>query len=255
MKIVIVGSGTGIPLADRGSPCILLISGAEYNLFDLGPGSLRRLARLGIPHQEIDRVILTHFHPDHSADLVHFLFATNNPSVLKEREPFLLAGPKGLKKFLGGLQKAYGRWLNVPPSLLGMDELDLSGPDRRSLGKLDLFSLPLRHTPNSLAYRVEEPGGGRFVYSGDTGYSEELIEFAQGADLLVLECSFPEEDEDAKHLTPVLAGRIAARSRARRLLLLHFYPEVLATDIARQCRLAYQGELILGRDSLGLDVG
>jgi ribonuclease BN (tRNA processing enzyme) len=70
MKIVIVGSGTGVPLPDRGSPSILLMVGGEYTLFDLGPGSLRQLLRIGVPHERIDRIFFTHFHPDHTADLV-----------------------------------------------------------------------------------------------------------------------------------------------------------------------------------------
>lgn len=255
MKIVILGSGTGVPLIDRGSPCLLLMSEGEYTLFDLGPGALRQLLRIGIPHQRIDRVFFTHFHPDHTGDLVHLLFATRSPAVLETRKPFLLSGGRGLGEFLMKLQKAYGKWLRLPDLIVKVDEMEITKPDRRDFKGISVFSQPLQHTPNSLAYRVQDGSGASFVYSGDTGYSEELVEFAMYADLLILECSFPEKNKVEKHLTPVLAGRIAAQAKAKKLLLVHLSPEVLGTDIPGQCRRSYDGELIIGRDLLQLEVG
>jgi ribonuclease BN (tRNA processing enzyme) len=229
--------------------------GGEYTLFDLGPGSLRQLLRIGVPHERIDRIFFTHFHPDHTADLVHLLFATRNPPVLETRKPFLLSGGRGLGEFLKKLQKAYGKWLRLPDRLVGVDEMETMKPDRRDFKGFSIFSQPLQHTPNSLAYRVEDGSGASLVYSGDTGYCEELVEFAMYTDLLILECSFPDKNRVDKHLTPALAGRIAARAKARKLLLVHLYPEVLGTDISGRCRAEYGGELIIGRDLLHLEVG
>jgi len=80
------------------------------------------------------------------------------------------------------------------------------------------------------------------------------VELAQGADLLILESSFPDEDPCEGHLTPSLAGRMAALAGVKRLVLIHFYPECLRTDVSAQCRKTYQGELILGEDLLLLRV-
>jgi len=161
----------------------------------------------------------------------------------------------GLGEFLGKLQKAYGRWLRLPEQLVKVDELEITKPDRRDFKGFHILSQPLDHTPSSLAFRVEEDSGVGFVYTGDTGYSEELVEFAMYADLLILECSFPKENKGEKHLTPVLAGRIAARAKVGKLMLVHLYPEVMGEDIPGQCRLSYDGELIIGRDLLELQIG
>ncbi len=115
-----------------------------------------------------------------------------------------------------------------------------------------MISNPVKHTPQSLAYRVELPWGKSFVYSGDTGFCSQIVDLAQGTDLLILDCSFPDGDEVEGHLTPFQAGRIASLAGVNKLLLIHFYPEVLATDMAKQCRTAYAGELILARDLLHL---
>ncbi|MBN1105595.1 MAG: MBL fold metallo-hydrolase [Deltaproteobacteria bacterium] len=233
---------------------MLLISRGAYTLFDLGSGALRQLSRIGISHERISKILITHFHPDHTADLIHFLFATRSPDVLKRRAPFLLLGPLGFSEFLEGLQRPYGKWLKVPADIMGLDELDISRPDGREYSDFAVLSQPLPHTPQSIAYRVEGPSGATFVYSGDTGYSNELIEFARDTDLLVTECSFPDGGPVEGHLTPSEAGRIAAQAHVKRLLLVHFYPGVLATDISMGCRRAFKGELILGQDFMHLEV-
>ena len=74
-------------------------------------------------------------------------------------------------------------------------------------------------------------------------------------DLLILECSFPDEEAIAGHLNPSEAGDIAARAGVKQLVLTHFYPEILTTDIQAQCRKTYQGDLVLATDLMSLSVG
>jgi ribonuclease BN (tRNA processing enzyme) len=254
MHLIILGSGTAIPLANRASPSLFFYSGEGPVLLDMGPGALRQLSRIGIPHENLKKIFITHFHPDHSADLIHFLFATRNPSVLKKRKPFVILGPQGLKNFIERSQHAFGNWLKLPSEIMGLDELDIAKPDRRKYPSFQLFSQPLNHTPNSLAYRIELSSGKSFTYSGDTGFCREIVELARGTDLLILECSFPEGEETVGHLTPSQAGRIAQLALVGRLVLLHFYPEALRSDVAMECRKAYQGDLTLGADFLHLSI-
>ena len=254
MRLIILGSGTGVPLSDRASPSMALLGCAKPILFDLGPGTLRQLSRIGLRHDQIGQIFLTHFHPDHTADLIHFLFATRYSPVLQKREPFMLVGPDGMAAFLMKLEKAYGKWIHISPEIMTVEELSILKPDRRTYDRFELHSQPLKHTRQSLAYRVNSPEGKSFVYSGDTGFCQEIVDFARNTDLLILECSLPEGGGVEGHLTPSQAGLIAALARAPRLVLLHFYPEVLETDIARECRKGYDGELILAQDLLHLSL-
>jgi len=254
MEIIILGSGTGQPLANRASPSLALLLDGRPVLFDMGPGTLRQLSRIGINHDKIGHIFISHFHPDHTADLIHFLFATRNPPTLAIREPFMITGPMGFKDFLKKLQRAYGKWLTIPPEIMELEELEIQKTDKRGYKTFNIISQPVRHTPHSIAYRVESPSGKSFVYSGDTGFCPEIVDLARGSDLLILECSFPDGEEVEGHLTPSLAGRIASLAGVKRLVLIHFYPEVLATDIAKQCRRTYAGDLILGKDFLHLHV-
>lgn len=250
MKLIVLGSGTCVPSNHRASPSFLLSLGGSTLLFDMGPGTIRQMARIGINHSHVDRILISHFHPDHSADIIHFLFATRIPEILKNRNPFTVTGPKGLKILIEDLQRAFKGWLDVPDTLMEIEELDILKPEKRSHREYTLISQPLRHTSNSLAYRIQDERGKSLVYSGDTDLCDEIVNLAEDCDLLILECSFPEGGEVEGHLTPSQAGRVATLAGVHKLLLVHFYPEVLYTDIAKECRRTYRGELVLGRDLL-----
>ncbi|MBL7225755.1 MAG: MBL fold metallo-hydrolase [Desulfobacteraceae bacterium] len=254
MILIILGSGTAIPLNDRGSPSLVLLIEGSPVLFDIGPGTLRQLTRVGISYEKIEQIFLTHFHPDHTADLIHLLFASKNPAVLRRRRPFVITGPSGLSELVNALQDAYHTWLTLPPEMMRIEEVDMGKKIKSEYGNFTVTASPTNHTPNSLAYRVENRSGKTVVYSGDTGFCDEIVDLAKGADLLVLEASFPDGDEFEGHLTPSLAGRIATLAGVERLVLIHFYPECLRSDITSQCRKSYKGELILGEDLLQIRV-
>ena len=254
MRIVILGSGTAMPMADRAASGLALFAEADPLLFDFGPCVPNRLLQAGIPHTAIKHIFLTHFHPDHTAGLAHFLFATLSPDILPHRQPFTLAGPLGLTAFVTKLQAAYGGYLDLPGDIMKLVEFDPGGTGSYEFtdGRIAYCRTP--HTESSVAYRMEDPVGRRVVYAGDTAFSDEVIRLAQSADLLILEASFPDGHEVPGHLTPSAAGRMATLAGAKRLLLTHFYPECLRTDIAAQCRKTYQGELILARDLLAIEI-
>lgn len=250
MQITILGSGTSIPLSYRASPSIMVRIKEKIIILDLGPGTLRQLARTGTDSGTIDHVLLSHFHPDHTADLIHLLFVTKNPTVLNNRKPFLISGAAGLKKLVKDLQNAYGHWLDLPENIVKIEELSTSASEKTCYDGYTVTHYHADHTGSSLAYRIEDETGKSIVYTGDTGYCDEIISAARGADTLILECAVSEGSDVEGHLTPSEAGRIAQLAAVKKLVLVHFYPEVLSTDIPAGCRKYYDGELILGRDML-----
>jgi ribonuclease BN (tRNA processing enzyme) len=254
MKLIILGSGTSVPNAQRASPAIAVFIDKELLLLDIGPGTLRQMAIAGLPFESIDYICISHFHPDHTADLIHFFFATRYPPILRTRKPFTIVGPETFNKFLTLLKKPYGNWLDLPDGLMKIEEFHTGYKDKKKFNTFTLWSAPVKHIPHSLGFRIEDHSGKTIVYSGDTGYCEEMVDLARDADLLILESSFPDEKEIKGHLTPSRAGDIAARSGAKKLLLTHFYPECLKVDIEAQCRKSYHGELLLATDLLSLTV-
>jgi len=246
----ILGSGTCVPSLTRSACAVLIEAGGERILFDSGPGTMRRLLQAGVQIFELPFVCFSHFHPDHSGELVPFLFANKYPDgSLRQRSLTLIAG-RSFSNFFNGLRSVYGRWIELAPSMLNIEELSTKQPDRREFGGFVLESAPAVHNPESLSYRVTGSDGRSVVYSGDTDYSEELIRLSRGADLLICESALPDELKVDGHLTPSLAGEIAARAKVGKLVLTHFYPECDTVDIAAQCRRTYEGPLVIASDLL-----
>ena len=254
MQLTVLGSGTSIPLSYRASPSLMLNVDGDILLLDMGPGTLRQLARAGINNYSINHVLFSHFHPDHTADLIHFLFVTRNPYIFDKRKPFTLSGSKGLKTLIGNLQTAYPRWLEIPEDKMTIEEFSNLETTISRYKKYTISTYPVEHAESSLAYRIEDKNRKSIVYTGDTGFFEGISIFAANTDLLILECSMPEGGNIKGHLTPAQTGRLASMSGAKKMMLIHFYPEVLSTDITGECRKFYNGELILGRDMLQMTI-
>jgi ribonuclease BN (tRNA processing enzyme) len=251
MEMIVLGSGTSVPHPARGSAGYLVHGCGRTILVDAGPGTLQKLAALAVSLAEPDAAVFTHLHLDHTADLAPLLFALRNPGIGRTRTLTLLGAP-GFRDFYARLRRMYGAWVEPLDYPLEIEEIDARPV---SLGGFTLRAFPVSHTPQSVAYRVEDPAAGKTVaFSGDTDRCEGLVEAARDADLAVFECSFPDGRKVEGHLTPGEAGEIASRSGAKRLLLTHFYPECDGEDLLGQCRKHYAGEIRLAEDLLRVPV-
>ncbi len=112
----------------------------------------------------------------------------------------------------------------------------------------------MAHLPESVGYRIEFNDGKSVAISGDTDYCKNIIDLASEVDLLVLECSFPDEKKVEGHLTPSMAGKIGLESRCKRLLLIHLYPVCDNQDILKECKRLYPSEVILGEDLMKIEI-
>jgi ribonuclease BN (tRNA processing enzyme) len=224
--------------------------GESFFVFDCGPGAVRAVSAAGLPWSTISMMFFTHFHTDHIGDLTALLFALNIPDV-NRTEPLFLFGPPGMKKLYNDLVTAFGDWLVPKRFELTTEELEgqpLEGATWR------VETAPAEHSQPAYAYRLEAEGAA-IVYSGDSDYSEQIIQLADRCDLLILECSYPNEIEIPGHLTPRKAGEMAARARCKKLALTHMYPISADYDLAAQCRQAYDGDVVVAEDGIAFEVG
>ncbi|AEH44299.1 beta-lactamase domain-containing protein [Thermodesulfatator indicus DSM 15286] len=253
MRLTVLGSGTGWPRLERGAPGYLLQIEKENILLDIGPGTIPRILKTGLTLPDIDAIFLSHFHPDHVTDLIPFFFATRYSLGYNRQKPFLLVAGDGFSSFFEGLKSAFGKWVVPPLGLLEIQELSCTYEAAFMCPPFTVRSAPVKHNPESLAYRFEYQGKS-LVYSGDTDYTENLVKLAHEADLLILECSAPEGMKKEGHLTPSLCGRIAGEARVKKLMLTHFYPPCDETDLISPCRAFYDGEIILAIDFLTFEL-
>jgi ribonuclease BN (tRNA processing enzyme) len=249
-QLVVIGSGTGVPSLRRGSPGLVFVSDSSTVLIDSGSGTLRRMLEVGITYRDIDFLLYTHIHPDHVSDLVPILFASKYGDAPRQKDLICLGGP-GFKRYFNKLKRTYGSWIESKAYRLSIKE-GTSRPLR--FRHMKILSKPMAHISESVGFRIELKSGKSIAVSGDTDYCENLIDLASGVDLLILECSFPDEMRVEGHLTPALAGRIASESRCKKLLLTHLYPICDQFDILQACRRVFQGEVILGEDLMRIDL-
>lgn len=268
-RLTVLGPGTILPLPDYGCSGYLLYWKSQAGgggrgpaiprggrtperpiLIDCGPGTLDRLCEHDTSAEEIDLILLSHFHVDHVSDLAAVLLArwVRNLRKGEVNHRVTVVGPLGLSDHIAALEKLNQPWM----SEYRFDLVELTtGGYSASAGSfydgLEVHSALTGHTTNSLCFRITDEARRCFFYSGDTDYNESLVALAEEADLAVFECSMPDDRKLEGHLTPRLAGRLAQKARVGRLLLTHFYEEVLAIDIVEEVRSEYEGSVELAR--------
>jgi len=249
-RISVLGSGTIIPTKDRNATSLLVEVAGENVLFDCAPCALNSLERLGVPFHRIDRIFLTHFHPDHTLGLGHLMAALNQlPQAMVGG--IELYGPEGLTDFMRYWHKLYP---STRPKFNYMNVTEVKeGPIDTGSPYL-VSSLSVRHSGGrALAYRMEF-GDRSLVYTGDTEVMVKLVDFARGCDLLISECSFSDGSSAAGHMTPSDVAKIASGASVGAVLLVHMYPDVLKTDIESVVRREYKGRLYVGYDSFQVTI-
>jgi ribonuclease BN (tRNA processing enzyme) len=240
MKIKVLGTGTCVPSLQRSSSSYLVQTKQLNILIDVGPSVVRRLLEYGFTTRDIDVIILTHFHVDHTADLSTFLFASNYDVEARAKELSVLGGD-GLHDFYRGLLAVYP-WL-LPRSY----EISLREMSKGTLNKggLVITTAQMEHNNESIGVRVEERKS--VTFSGDTDYTKNLVELASGTDLLIAECSFPERKVDG-HLNLEILQKIVDEANPKRVLISHLYPEW--DDFSGVLHAPY----LLGEDGMEIEV-
>jgi len=253
-SVTILGSGTCVPSLKRSSCAVFLEIGSAKILLDSGPGTMHRLLSAGVEIFDIDIICYSHFHPDHTGELVPFIFATKYPDSNRRNKVLTITGGKGFLSFINRLNDVYGDWMELPEGMLRFVELDSNGRDSRSFASFTIETMPMNHREESLGYRITDLDGKSIVYSGDTDTNKNLVSLASGADLLICESAMPDELKVPGHLTPSLAGDMATRAQVKKLVLTHLYPECDRVDLRAQCRKTYQGPLVIAEDLMKIEV-
>ena len=260
MDVTVIGTSTASLRLRRRQSCVVAETGAETLVFDLGFRAVRGMRRAGIHPSGVDRVFFTHFHGDHTVDVIPFLFwrrfgatgtARSAGKATRERQ-LSMSGPEPFLRFWHWATRSWGR------SLLGGYPTEVSELPRYHGGPLELpgCSLtwaPSEHSPESIAYRLDSDRGS-FVYTGDTGYAKSVVELARGADTVLIDCTFPDDHPFPGHLTPSGVARIASEACVGRVVLTHISPQAERIDLVSQVARGYEGEVIVAEDGLRLNV-
>ena len=253
MQITLLGTGTGLLNRERAPSGLLVQIGQHKLLFDSGSGTAGRLVAAGVEPTEPDFIYYTHLHTDHTADLVPLLQSFD--LARRERDLHLTA-PSDFWSFLDG-QLALQPWVRPVRYEIVRHPAETSPysptPSPEMVPGWTVSTARTYHSSYSLGYRLES-GGKVMAYSGDAKDCPELVELGRGADVLILECSYPDQLAHDDHLCPSQAGQIATRAGASHLVLTHLYPVCDAREIEAQARRVFGGRLTVAHDGWGLVV-
>ena len=222
MKLTILGSGSAIPVKHRNPAAYLLDIGEDTVLIDSGSGACRQIARADREINEISKVFYTHFHIDHIGDLPSLLFAIKNSDFDSTNTRLDIYAHKNFRKFINKYEQLYGDWIFNPDYPYRFSPIEKPGMEFEDF---NLYTFSANHNPESLILRFENKAGRSLVYTGDTDFCEQLVQAAHNADLLLIECSFPDEYEVEGHLSPKKVRKVVELANPKKVVLTHLYPQ------------------------------
>jgi ribonuclease Z len=280
-KVTLLGTGSPRPLIERFGPSILVEAGSDKLLIDCGRGAAQRLWQLNIPLRDVGSVFLTHLHSDHVMGVPDLWLTGWLATPFGRRtEPFRVSGPAGTREAMSNFEKAFQVDIRsrltdekLPPrgiSIVAEDIAEGTVYDRNGV-KITAFDVDHGEAIRpALGYRIDFAGRSA-VMSGDTRFSENLIKFARGADVVIHEVAAARDellrsDEASKqilanHTTPQQAGTLFERVKPRLAVYTHIIllgpaaTAVTLQDLVAMTRQTYSGPLEVGEDLMTIGIG
>jgi ribonuclease Z len=275
IKVTLLGTGSPAPALNRFGPSILVEAGPDKFLFDAGMGAFQRLAQAKVRWQDIDAVFFTHLHSDHTVGFPDLWLSGWLVGPGRNRE-LQVWGPDGTEKMMRHLRQAYDFDIRFRES---DDHASAAGVVVRAKDirpgvvlesdgvKVTAFEVDHFPVKPAFGYRIDYRGRS-VVLSGDTRFSENLIEHAQGVDLLIHEVVSPASFLRARigasrtrsviehHITPERAGEVFARVQPKLAVYSHIVqPDATEEELLGPTRRTYLGPVIVGEDLMVIDVG
>ena len=237
-----IGTSDAFGAGGRRQSAYLLRAPAGTVLLDCGGSTASGLAALGIERDELDAILVTHFHADHFGGIPLLLLGAHY--VDRRRRPLHIAGPRGVEKRVLEVARALGHPLEEHRLGFAVTFQEIPVGETHEVGPVQVRSFATFHSPDSKPHGlVVSAANRRVAYSGDTGWFDALPGEVNGADLFLCECTQVEREFEY-HLS---LDELAERSRefdCGRLVLTHLGAEMRALPHARGFELADDGRVL-----------
>lgn len=238
-----IGTGDAFGSGGRFNTCLLLRADGQAYLVDCGATSLVALRRAGIAPASIDAILLSHLHGDHFGGVPFFLLDSRFSEP--RARPWIIAGPRGVaRRVLDTLDLLFpGARVKVSDSV-ALEFIEWTDGVGARIGSLVVTPVPVVHPSGAPSYGLRiETGAKTLAYSGDTQWTESLVDLARDTDLFVCEC-YTRERDVPYHLSYRVLQQKRPALATRRLVLIHLGPDMLAHAGELDAEIASEGAVI-----------
>jgi ribonuclease BN (tRNA processing enzyme) len=225
MRLQFVGCGDALGSGGRYNTCFHLTGDKVNCLIDCGASSLPALKKLGIAREDIDLILITHFHGDHFAGLPFFML---DAQFGRRSRPLVIAGPQGIEMRLTQVMEALFEHSSKTKPKFDLAVVALKPQETRTLGAVTVTPYPVVHGESGgpfLGYRIEAEGRV-IAYSADTEWTETLIPLAREADLFIAEAYYYDKIVKNHLILATLEARLS-EIKPKRLVLTHMSDDML----------------------------
>jgi len=241
MRLQFIGCGDAFGSGGRFNTCLHVRSSILNFLIDCGASSLVAMKSQKIDRNAIDLILITHFHLDHFGGIPFFILDAQ--LIAKRTRPLIIAGPSGLNEWFNRLFAATFPGERKLSFDLKLQELDIGS--RNQITGLQVTPFHVKHDDKvgpCCAYRIELDGK-IICYSGDTEWTDVLLEAARDADLFICEC-YMFDKVVRTHLSLSTLVEKLPTIGAKRVILTHMSDDMLSRAAEIKWELAEDGKTV-----------
>jgi ribonuclease BN (tRNA processing enzyme) len=225
MQVRFVGCGDAFGSGGRQNTCFHVTGDAVNFLIDCGATSLPALKRLGIARNDVDLILITHFHGDHFAGLPFFLL---DAQFSRRTRPLVIAGPEGIETRLAQVMEALFEHSSTTQQKFELTVVEVKPEETRDFGAVRVMPFSVVHGASGgpfLGLRIEAEGRV-IAYSADTEWTETLVPLGRDADLFIAE-AYTYDKMVKNHLSLATLEAHLAEIGPKRLILTHMSDDML----------------------------
>src|SRR5271167_2502838 len=240
VTVTLLGTGDAFASFGRAQAGYLIDAPGGRILMEAGPGLLQALKSNGVSTDSFDLLLISHLHGDHFAGLpfliLDYMWETPRKKLLT------IAGPAKLEQRTWLLTRAMFPHFELDKIKRKLKFVVLEPGSSTRLGKFKVNAIRSPHTKPEISLSLRIDGGGKsIVFSGDSGWNDELVALSAGADLFLCECTYYESAHLKFHLNYPLLAANRDKFKVRRMVLTHLGREVLSREAEVALEMGYDG--------------
>jgi ribonuclease BN (tRNA processing enzyme) len=225
LTVQFVGSGDAFGTDARFQACISLRWQEQHVLLDCGASSLIALKRLGLQAGTIDAICVSHLHGDHFGGIPFLIL---DQQFSRRERPLILAGPTGLRNRVVDAMEALFPGSSAVQRRFDLQFVELVSRTHTEVGGAEVMPVEVIHPSGGPALGLRIQCGERILaYSGDTEWTDNLLEIAAGADLFICE-AYTYERSIKYHMSYSALRAHTNELGCNRIILTHIGPDLMA---------------------------